>query len=607
MISSRSGSSRWRVLGPFAVAIAVLLGLSIGGYQMLSAVRAFVGGESLWSKARSSAVAQLRLFADTGSPAAYARFNAALEVPLGDRQGREALDKRPDDFAQARAGFQRGGNHVDDVSGMVWLYHTFSDTALMRGAIGAWIEGDHLIDELIAIGSRLQHTLAQRNPLEPSERDALHARLDDIDSKLVEVEKRFSASIGKASREAATLLAIANLGFAAVMSVGVLAYAGRVLRNAEQSRRQLAEANQRWTLATASDGMGLFEWPLRGDSLVLDARAGALFGLEVGLDGRTVRIDELSSLLHHEDVQSVRDALGQAAATGTQLKLRARVKLADGGLRHVEATGIVQNGDSGSAGRILGVLRDVSDEVLRVELSAEKAAAEQVARVRMEFLSRLSHELRTPLNAVLGFSQLMLMDRSNPLSPSAVVKVQHIEQAGEHLLRLVNDVLDITRIDSGHARIEMAPVAVQPVLDAALLLVEAQRSAMEVVIVNKLPATPLIAQADTQRLLQVFLNLLSNGCKYNRLGGRLTLSHRIYDEYLLLAFEDEGEGLDAEEIGQLFQPFHRLQRHQAIEGTGLGNVIVKHLLVQMGGDIEVDSVEGHGSTVTVRLVLAGAA
>jgi signal transduction histidine kinase len=86
----------------------------------------------------------------------------------------------------------------------------------------------------------------------------------------------------------------------------------------------------------------------------------------------------------------------------------------------------------------------------------------------------------------------------------------------------------------------------------------------------------------------------------------LTLSHRIYDEYLLLAFEDEGEGLDAEEIGQLFQPFHRLQRHQAIEGTGLGNVIVKHLLVQMGGDIEVNSVEGHGSTVTVRLVLAGA-
>jgi len=279
---------------------------------------------------------------------------------------------------------------------------------------------------------------------------------------------------------------------------------------------------------------------------------------------------------------------------------------ADSDLRHVESTGIVQNAGAQGPARVLGVLRDVSDEVLRVQLSAEKTAAQQVALARMEFLSRLSHELRTPLNAVLGFSQLLLMDRTQPLSPSAAAKVRHIETAGTHLLRLVEEVLDITRIDSGQARLEVKPMAVQPVVDAALLLVEAQRHALGVAIVVDLPAEPLIVRADATRLEQVFVNLLSNGCKYNRRGGTLTLSHRIDGNDLLLAFADQGEGLDPDEIAQLFQPFRRLGRHQAIEGTGLGLVIVRHLLAQMGGNIEVASTQGQGSTFTVRLPLGGA-
>ena len=598
---NRSGLSRWRVLGPFAAAIVVLLVLCIGGYQMLSAVRAFVGGESLWSKSRSVAIAQLRQYADTGSPQAYARFASALEVPLGDRQAREELNKAHPDFELARTAFMRGGNHADDVSGMVWLYRAFSNTALMREAIEAWIEGDRYIEELLAIGGRLQRRLAQHSPLTPDERDALHARLDEIDGRLTEIEKRFSASIGKASRRALTWLEAANFVFAGAMGLAVLIYAGRVLRSTEQSRRDLAEANQRWTLATASDGIGLFEWPLHGPCLFLDARAGALFGLDVGPAGRAVSFGELQPLLHPDDLQPVRSGLAHAAASGALLKLRVRVARADGDLRHVEATGIVQQAGTQGPARVLGVLRDVSDEVLRVQLSAEMSAARQVAVARMEFLSRLSHELRTPLNAVLGFSQLLLMDRSNPLSPAAAAKVRHIETAGAHLLRLVEEVLDITRIDSGQSRLELKPVAVQPVVDAALLLVEAQRHALGVAIVVELPAAPLIVRADAARLEQVFVNLLSNGCKYNRRGGMLTLSHRIDGHELLLAFDDEGEGLDANEIAQLFQPFRRLGRHQAIEGTGLGLVIVKHLLAQMGGNIDVASARGRGSTFTVRL------
>jgi signal transduction histidine kinase len=490
---------------------------------------------------------------------------------------------------------------------MVWLYHAFSNTALMRDAIGAWIEGDGHIEELAALADRLRPTLAQRGQLTTSERDALHARLDELDSRLIEVEKRFSASLGEASREAVSILEIANFGFAAVMSLGVLVYAGRVLQSTEQGRRQLAEANQRWSLATASDGIGLFEWPIYSDVLLLDARAGALFGLQVGPDRRSIGFDELRALLHPDDLQPLRDGLGHAIVTGTLLRLRSRVKLADGSLRHVEATGLVQEAGPRGPARILGVLRNVSDEVLRVQLSAEKAAAEQIALARMEFLSRLSHELRTPLNAVLGFSQLLLLEGTEPLTPSAATKVRHIETAGAHLLRLVEDVLNITRIDSGQVQIDMKPVALQPVLEAALLLVEAQRLALGIVVVDRLPVEPLIVHADPQRLEQVFVNLLSNGCKYNRRGGLLTISYRADGGDVLLSVSDEGQGLTADEISQLFQPFRRLSRQTAIEGTGLGLVIVKHLLEQMGGAIVVASAKDQGTTFTLRLSLSCAA
>ena len=597
---------RWRVLGPFAAAIVVLLCSCIGGYEMLSAVRAFVGGESLWSKARSVALAQIRLFADTGSQEAYARFTAALEVPLGDRQAREELNKQQPDLDRARAGFLRGGNHVDDVTKMVWLYHGFSHTVLMRDAIGAWIEGDRLIEELSGIARGLQLTLAQGGPLSPDERTALHAKLDELDARLIEVEKRFSASLGEASRGTVTGLEIAIVAFAAVMSLGVLSYAGRVLRTSERNRRQLAEANQRWALATASDGIGLFEWPIDSHGLVLDARAGALFGLQLSPDGRWVGFDELRALLHPEDLISVRDKIGQALVSGTLNKFRLRVRSADGGPRHLEVTGLVQDVVAGQTSRVLGLLRDVSDEVLRAQLVVEKAGAEKAAAARMEFLSRLSHELRTPLNAVLGFSQLLLIDKSDPLSKAATSKVQHIKSAGRHLLRLVDDVLNVTRIDSGQVQVVLEPVVLQLSLDAALRLVEAQRAGSGIVVVNKLPVEPLIVLADPQRLEQVFVNLLSNGCKYNRPGGSLTLMHRIDGGDLLLGFTDEGDGLDAHEMGHLFQPFHRLPRHTSLEGTGLGLVIVKQLLTQMGGDIEVASVRLQGSTFTVRLALGNA-
>jgi len=589
------------VLVPFVLVIGVLLALCIGGYQVLSAVRAFVGGESLWSKGRSGAVAQLRLYAVTGSPVAYHRFEAALDAPLGDREARETLDAAEPDFERARAGFARGGNHLDDVDGMVWLYHAFSGSPLMRDAVIAWREGDEQIEELRNTGQEVRRRLQRPDRLSEGELARLDARLDNLDARLITQEKRFSESLGIASRNTLLLLEAAVVALALVMGAAVVASVSRTLSRSDKNRRQLVEVHQRWSLAAAVAGIGVFEWRASDDRYHLDARASALFGISAGEEGGYVGRQDWRRLLLDEDMGRLREALEQSRREGTPFRVRYRVRHGDGSLHSLETVGFQQLGSDGQVQRVLGVVHDVSEEEERTQLDIEKAAAERTSRARMEFLSRLSHELRTPLNAVLGFSQLMLTDPTESLPPNAAERTRHVVSAGMHLLHLVDDVLDVTRIDSGQLSVDVGPVDLGSVLQSALLQVEPQRQALGIAIEADLPPEALHVRADAVRLEQVFVNLLTNGCKYNRPGGRLAVVPRVQGDELWVDFEDQGEGLAEDEIRELFQPFRRLTRHWRVEGTGLGLVIVKLLLVQMGGEIEISSRPGQGSTFSVRL------
>jgi signal transduction histidine kinase len=253
---------------------------------------------------------------------------------------------------------------------------------------------------------------------------------------------------------------------------------------------------------------------------------------------------------------------------------------------------------------MFGVVRDVTDEVRASRLQIEKDAAERSARARAQFLSRLSHELRTPLNAVLGLAQVMELDSRDPPSAQQRARLQMMLQSGWHLLRLVDDVLDITRIDAGKLSLEAAPTDLREVLRASLALIETERADTGVRIVDALPAAPPAVMADPQRLQQVFVNLLSNGCKYNRPGGTLTLAQREAANELAVSFTDEGRGLNEDEQAELFQPFARLPATAQVPGTGLGLVVVKLLAEQMGGRVEVESELGRGTCFSVWLAKA---
>ena len=236
-------------------------------------------------------------------------------------------------------------------------------------------------------------------------------------------------------------------------------------------------------------------------------------------------------------------------------------------------------------------------------LIAAKEEAERANRAKSEFLSRMSHELRTPLNAILGFGQLLQRDTAEPLGPGQQARVSQIVNGGQHLLVLINEVLDMARIEAGTLPVDLQAVDVGAVVEDCLRLVQpmARQRPVHLVVQSAIGSAGL-ASADPTRLRQVLLNLLSNAIKYNRSGGTVTVQCRTIDDGVCIEVSDEGEGLDDAQRRRLFQAFERLDADRsAIEGAGIGLALSKSLVELMHGRIGVYSRPGQGSTFWVEL------
>jgi PAS domain S-box-containing protein len=249
-----------------------------------------------------------------------------------------------------------------------------------------------------------------------------------------------------------------------------------------------------------------------------------------------------------------------------------------------------------------GYLEDIT-EYRSLEKAREAAAAAEAAnRAKTEFLSRMSHELRTPLNAVLGFAQLMQLDEDDPLSTAQQRRLTLVRESGEHLLRMISDLLDHSRIEAGQLSVELGEVAVGPLVRECADMLAPQADAGGVSVDGAGLDDALHACADATRLRQVVLNLVGNAVKYNRRDGWVRLSTRADGAELRLDVADSGLGISEAHLAHLFEPFNRLgQRRSGIEGTGIGLAITRALVTLMNGRIEVQSTLGGGSTFSVWL------
>jgi len=263
---------------------------------------------------------------------------------------------------------------------------------------------------------------------------------------------------------------------------------------------------------------------------------------------------------------------------------------------------------AGEATGVVVVFRDATDELKAEQMERDKLAAELASRQKTHFLSRVSHELRTPLNAILGFTQLLQLDDKRPLDATQRGRVERVRHAGEHLLALINDVLDLTRIEEGVRPLDRGPVDVAAVVDESCAMVEEQARERGVRIERAVDAATPAALADPRALEQVLINLLSNGVKYNRAGGLLSVTVSALAGAVEVVVCDQGAGLDEQQLDQLFQPFNRIgAENSKVEGSGLGLVIARSLVDAMGGELRVSSTPGVGTCFAVRLPAAEAA
>jgi PAS domain S-box-containing protein len=285
---------------------------------------------------------------------------------------------------------------------------------------------------------------------------------------------------------------------------------------------------------------------------------------------------------------------------GALTSYRFRALHVDGSMLCVETRGRLIRDEAGHEPRAVLVSRDVTEAAAAESVMQEaKEAAERANAAKSEFMSRMSHELRTPLNSVLGFAQILEMELK---SPDELEMVGYIHNSGKYLLELINEVLDISRIESGNITVMIEPIGLQALEKECIELVKGQANELGVTIHSQ-SAYDFRVLGDQQRLKQVMLNLLSNAIKYNRPNGTVTISCAPTPSgKVRLSVCDTGPGITPDLLDRLFTPFDRLDAETSgIEGTGLGLALSRGLIEAIGGTMGVESTVGSGSTFWIEL------
>ena len=392
----------------------------------------------------------------------------------------------------------------------------------------------------------------------------------------------------------------------------------------KKAELQLQKTTTRLALALNSGAIGCWEWDIQQNLLVWDDRMFELYGCLKETNSH-LPYEIWANAVHPDDRNSAETLLQQAVLGQTEYDYEFRVIHPDRSIHFIKAYGKIKRDTQGNAQSMIGVNFDVSDrKQAEIQLQLANQELLRATKLKDEFLANMSHELRTPLNAILGLSESLKEEILGALNETQLKAISTVDSSGEHLLSLINDILDLSKISSGMMELDIASVSVKKVCDSSLVFVKQQAFQKKIQLHSHIP--PLInnvnINVDERRIKQVLINLLTNAVKFTPYEGNInllvaigsgdtwqgeaTIPQQLRDKNsptILFQVVDTGIGISAKDLQMLFQPFVQVDSalNRQYEGTGLGLALVKQIVELHGGQVMAESEVGQGSSFTVAL------
>lgn len=503
----------YTVVGVMGLLIATELFTLIFAMDILSSVRSFVGGEGIWSKAQKNAIYNLHRYAQTSEPQYWEAFQEDLEISRGDHEARLEMSKKDFNFSVVRAGFIRGGNHPDDIPGLVHLIRRFYWTPYISRALEVWRQADEMILQIQGEGQKLRREVL-KPPGQRQNINAIMLSIDQINGRLTQVEIAFSNVLGEGSRWLERVLMFILM--CAVLTV---------------------------------ESTGLF---------------------------LTIRFSRTLSRGLQDLAESAREV----------------------GKGNFSAKVIVQSRDE--LGQLSEAVNKMSEDLAKSV--GARHQAENANQVKSMFLANMSHEIRTPLGVMLGLTEI-LKERDLSWEDHARY-VETIERTGKSLVHIINDILDLSKVEAGHLQVEAETFRLTEFMNelGAMLSVRATKVGCDLIFSPNGPQAEFI-RTDRVRLRQILVNVVNNALKFTN-HGRVLLTYWSDGFDLFFEVTDTGAGISEADRKLLFQPFSRVRDSSAAgtEGTGLGLALSQELARALGGDLElVHSELGKGSTFRLHV------